>query len=310
MAVKSHLAFVFPGQGSQKVGMLSEIAEVWPDVTHTFAEASEVLGYDLWDRVQNGSQDTLNLTENAQPALLSASIALWRLLSANTDARPAIMAGHSLGEWSALVASGVIEFADAVKLVQLRGQFMQQAVGVGIGSMAAVIGLDDATIVDCCNKAAAAEVVAAVNFNSPGQVIIAGHADAVDRAAALCKSAGAKRTLPLAVSAPFHTTLMQAAADNLTDYIHQTKFSVPRVPVVHNVNAQTEPSPDLVKKLMIEQITAPVRWVECVQTMIKDGASEFVEVGPGKVLGGLIKRIDKSACNKNTDTLEALKSAF
>lgn len=294
MTTNQQLAVVFPGQGSQKVGMLAEMASLYPLVESTFQEASEVLGYDLWQLVQNGPQEELNLTERTQPMLLTASVALWRIWQEKGGARPVRMAGHSLGEWSALVCAGVVAFADAVKLVQLRGRYMQEAVPQGVGAMAAVIGLDDDKIEQACSEAAAGEVVAAVNFNSPGQVVIAGHATAVERASALCKEAGAKRAMPLPVSAPFHTSLMQPAADNLAEQIRSTEFAAPEVPVVHNVNAQTESDPARIRELMIEQIYTPVYWVGCMQTLAAAGVSDVVECGPGKVLSGLCKRIDRS----------------
>ncbi|MDF3013105.1 MAG: [acyl-carrier-protein] S-malonyltransferase, partial [Cellvibrio sp.] len=266
-----HLAFVFPGQGSQKIGMLAELAAEFPIVGQTFAEASDVLGYDLWALVQTGAQDEINLTERTQPLLLTASVAVWRVWQEKNGIQPALMAGHSLGEWSALVCAGVVAFSDAVKLVQQRGKFMQEAVPAGLGAMAAIIGLDDASILEACKKAEQGEVVAAVNFNSPGQVVIAGTAAAVERASALCKEAGAKRALPLPVSAPFHTELMRPAAERLAEQIIATSFSTPKIPVVHNVTADVEVNPEKIRALMIEQIYSPVRWVDCVNTMVTKG---------------------------------------
>lgn len=309
MAIKQ-LAFVFPGQGSQQVGMLADMAAEYPVVTETFAEASEVLGYDLWSLVQQGPQEELNLTERTQPMLLTASVAIWRIWQQRGGVMPALMAGHSLGEWSALVCAGVVSFKDAVKLVQLRGKYMQQAVPKGVGAMAAIIGLDDEAIKTACETAAENEVVAAVNFNSPGQVVIAGHAGAVERASALCKEAGAKRALPLPVSAPFHTSLMQPAADNLADQIRATEFSAPEIPVVHNVNASTESDPEKIKELMIAQIYTPVYWVDCVKTLVQSGVEVAVECGPGKVLAGLCKRIDRSLSSATTETPQDLDKAF
>lgn len=289
---QKNLAFVFPGQGSQKIGMLAELAVEYPVVQKTFAEASDVLGYDLWALVQTGAQEDINLTERTQPLLLTASVAVWRVWQEKNGASPAFMAGHSLGEWSALVCAGVVAFKDAVKLVQQRGKFMQEAVPAGLGAMAAIIGLDDALIVEACKKAEQGEVVSAVNFNSPGQVVIAGAVAAVDRASVLCKEAGAKRALPLPVSAPFHTEMMRPAADRLAEQINATTFSAPRIPVVHNVTAQTEENPAKIKALMIEQIYSPVRWVECVNTLVALGVTTTLECGPGKVLSGLNKRIN------------------
>lgn len=289
---QKNLAFVFPGQGSQKISMLAELAAQYPIVTQTFAEASSVLGYDLWALVQNGTQEDINLTERTQPLLLTASVAVWRVWNEKNGAQPALMSGHSLGEWSALVCAGVVAFTDAVKLVQQRGKFMQEAVPAGQGAMAAIIGLDDALIIEACKKAEQGEVVSAVNFNSPGQVVIAGTAAAVERASANCKEAGAKRALPLPVSAPFHTSLMRPAADRLAEQIAATQFNSPKIPVVHNVTAQTETNPEKIKALMIEQIYSAVRWVECVNAMSNLGINTTVECGPGKVLSGLNKRIN------------------
>ncbi|MEH6469521.1 MAG: ACP S-malonyltransferase [Porticoccus sp.] len=290
----NNLAFVFPGQGSQKIGMLSELAEQFDIVTSTFAEASEVLGYDLWDLVQNGTQEDITLTERTQPLLLTASVAVWRVWQQEGGAQPTLMAGHSLGEWSALVCAGVVNFKDAVRLVRNRGAYMQEAVPAGEGAMAAIIGLDDDVIVSICADACQGEEVAAVNFNSPGQVVIAGNTTAVDRAINDCKEAGAKRALPLPVSAPFHTNLMQPAADRLASEIMDTEFSEPETLVVHNVNAQTESNPERIKQLMIEQICSPVLWVGCVKTLTDSGVNTVVECGAGKVLSGLCKRIDRS----------------
>jgi [acyl-carrier-protein] S-malonyltransferase len=305
-----HLAFVFPGQGSQKIGMLAELAAEFPSVEKTFAEASNVLGYDLWALVQSGAQEEINLTERTQPLLLTASVAVWRVWQEKNGAQPALMAGHSLGEWSALVCAGVIAFADAVKLVQQRGKFMQEAVPAGQGAMAAIIGLDDALILDACKKAEQGEVVAAVNFNSPGQVVIAGAAAAVERASSLCKEAGAKRALPLPVSAPFHTELMRPAAERLADQIAATVFSVPQIPVVHNVTAAVETNPEKIKALMIEQIYRPVRWVECVNTMVAAGVTATLECGPGKVLSGLNKRIHAELATASVEKPEEVLAAL
>lgn len=307
---QSHLAFVFPGQGSQKIGMLADLAGQYPLVTETFSEASSVLGYDLWDLVQNGNQDDINQTERTQPLLLTASVAVWRVWQQQGGAAPALMAGHSLGEWSALVCAGVVAFADAVQLVQQRGKFMQEAVPAGQGAMAAIIGLDDALIVDACKKAEQGEVVAAVNFNSPGQVVIAGAAAAVERASAFCKEAGAKRALPLPVSAPFHTSLMRPAAEKLAEQIYSTPFSIPTIPVVHNVTAGSESDPEKIKALMIEQIFSAVRWVDCVNTLSARGVTTTIECGPGKVLSGLNKRINKDLNTLSIETSDELLGAL
>lgn len=308
--MKNNLAFVFPGQGSQKIGMLAELSEKYPEVTETFAEASEVLGYDLWDLVQNGSQEDITLTERTQPLLLTASVAVWRIWQQENGAQPALMAGHSLGEWSALVCAGVVAFQDAVRLVRNRGAYMQDAVAPGEGAMAAIIGLDDDKIKAVCAEACQGEEVAAVNFNSPGQVVIAGNAAAVERAIEGCKAAGAKRAMPLPVSAPFHTNLMQPAADRLASEIMATEFSAPQTLVVHNVHAKTESDPEKIKQLMIEQITAPVLWVDCINTLTASGIDTVVECGAGKVLSGLCKRIERSLNSYATEDCACLSEAL
>lgn len=301
----NNLAFVFPGQGSQKVGMLAELAAENPTIEATFAEASEVLGYDLWALVQQGPQEELNLTERTQPLLLTASVALWRVWQEKTDVTPAFMAGHSLGEWSALVCAGVVDFKDAIKLVQLRGKYMQEAVPAGEGSMAAIIGLDDAAIIAVCEQAQEGQVVSAVNFNSPGQVVIAGNTEAVNRACDLCKAEGAKRAMPLPVSAPFHSALLKPAAEKMAAELEAITFSAPAIPVVHNVHSQTETDPEVIKQRMIEQIDQPVQWVGCVKYLVEAGVDTCVECGPGKVLSGLAKRIDKSLVAMATETPDA-----
>ena len=308
--MSNQLAFVFPGQGSQKIGMLADVAEQFPVVKATFDEASQVLGYDLWDRVQNGEQEQINLTECTQPLLLTASVAMWRVWQEKGGAQPTLMAGHSLGEWSALVCSGVVAFADAVELVRCRGAYMQEAVPAGVGAMAAIIGLDDEVIVSACKLSCGDEVVVPVNFNSPGQVVIAGHKGAVERAMDACKEAGAKRALPLPVSAPFHTPLMKPAADKLAAQIQATLFEAPVVPIVHNVNAQTESNPEAIKALMIEQIFKPVLWVDCTKALTAAGIETVVECGPGKVLSGLCKRIDRTIKALATEDVASLENAL
>lgn len=305
-----HLAFVFPGQGSQKIGMLSELAAEFSVVGETFAQASDVLGYDIWSLLQRGTQEEINLTERTQPLLLTSSVAVFRAWKEKSGVLPAFMAGHSLGEWSALVCSGVVEFSDAVRLVQQRGKFMQEAVPAGQGAMAAIIGLDDALIIEACKKAEQGEVVAAVNFNSPGQVVIAGAAAAVERASALCKEAGAKRALPLPVSAPFHTELMRPAAERLAEQITATTFTTPQISIVHNVTADVESNPEKIKALMIEQIYSPVRWVDCVNTLVAKGVTLTLECGPGKVLSGLNKRIHSDLKTISVEKPEELFTAL
>ncbi len=287
----TQFAFVFPGQGSQAVGMLAEIAAANPVVEATFREASDVLGYDLWALTQQGPAEELNKTWQTQPALLAASVALWRVWEQQGGKTPAMMAGHSLGEYSALVCAGVIDFVDAVRLVELRGKLMQEAVPAGTGAMYAIIGLDDASIAKACEEAAQGEVVSPVNFNSPGQVVIAGNKDAVERAGAACKAAGAKRALPLPVSVPSHCALMKPAADKLAVALEDITFSAPVVPVVNNVDVKCETSPEAIRSALVRQLYSPVQWTKSVEFMAAQGVTQLLEVGPGKVLTGLTKRI-------------------
>lgn len=291
--MSSKLAFVFPGQGSQSIGMLADLAEQYSVVAATFAEASDALGLDLWALVQNGPEAELNKTENTQPALLTASMAIWRAWQENNGIQPDMLAGHSLGEYSALVAAEVLTLADAVKLVQQRGRFMQQAVAPGEGAMAAIIGLEDAQIEQACADAQQGQVVSAVNYNAPGQVVIAGEKAAVDRAIELCKAAGAKRALPLPVSVPSHCALMQPAAEKLKQALEQIEFKTPVIPVVNNVDAKIETDADAIKSALVRQLYSPVRWVDGVNTMVSAGIESTYECGPGKVLLGLNKRIAK-----------------
>lgn len=306
----SKSAFVFPGQGSQQVGMLQELVNELPIVAQTFAEASEVLEYDLWQLISEGPQERLNLTEQAQPALLTASVALWRAWLAHSSARPDFLAGHSLGEWSALVAAGVVNFTDAVKLVRLRGRYMQEAVPQGVGAMAAILGLDDPKVQQACVQAKELGIVVPVNFNSPGQVVIAGEVAAVEAAMTACSELGASRAMLLPVSAPFHTVMMKPAAERLALDLAEVVFSAPTIPVVHNLTAQPEVDPVVIKTLMIEQIYAPVRWVESIQYIVDQGVEIFVEIGPGRVLSGLNKRIHKGLTSLNTDDLSRWQAAL
>ncbi len=287
-------AFVFPGQGSQAVGMLADLAAEFPVVTETFAEASAALGYDLWALVQDGPAEQLNQTQKTQPALLTASVAIWRAYQASGKPQPAVLAGHSLGEYSALVCAGVIQFADAVKLVELRGQLMQAAVPEGTGAMYAIIGLDNDAIAAACAESAQGEVVSPVNFNSPGQVVITGNKDAVERAAAACKAAGAKMAVALPVSVPSHCSLMKGAADKLADALAAIEFSAPAIPVINNVDVQAPTDVAAIRDALVRQLYCPVRWTETVEAMAADGITHLVECGPGKVLTGLAKRINKS----------------
>ena len=289
-----NVAFVFPGQGSQALGMLAELAAVQPIVGQTFAEASEVLGYDLWALVQDGPVETLNETDKTQPALLAASVAIWRAYVASGKAMPAMLAGHSLGEYSALVCAGVIDFKDAIKLVELRGQLMQQAVPAGTGAMYAIIGLDNDGIANACIEAAQGEVVSPVNFNSPGQVVIAGQKDAVERAAAACKAAGAKMAVALPVSVPSHCALMKPAADKLAVALNDVQFNAPSITVINNVDVASPTAVADIKDALVRQLYCPVRWSETVELMAEKGITQLVECGPGKVLTGLAKRINKS----------------
>lgn len=285
-------AMVFPGQGSQTVGMLAELAGDYPIVQETFKQASEVLGYDLWQLVQEGPSEELNKTWQTQPALLTASVAVYRVWQQKYPAlKPEVMAGHSLGEYSALVCAGVLDFQDAVKLVELRGKLMQQAVPEGTGAMYAIIGLDNDAIINACKQAEQGEVVSAVNFNSPGQVVIAGAKAAVERAAALCKEAGAKRALPLAVSVPSHCALMKPAADQLSVSLESITLKAPVVAVLNNVDVKAETDAVAIRNALVRQLYSPVRWTETVEKMAQNGVEVLVEVGPGKVLNGLAKRI-------------------
>ncbi|NMH63723.1 ACP S-malonyltransferase [Shewanella salipaludis] len=289
-----NVAFVFPGQGSQAVGMLAELGATHEVVTQTFAEASEALGYDLWALVQDGPAETLNETDKTQPALLAASVAIWRAFLATGKALPNVLAGHSLGEYSALVCAGVIDFKAAIKLVELRGQLMQQAVPAGTGAMYAIIGLDDAAIAAACEAASEGEVVSPVNFNSPGQVVIAGQKEAVERAAVACKAAGAKMAVALPVSVPSHCALMKPAADKLAQALESIAFSSPSIRVINNVDVASPTSAADIKDALVRQLYCPVRWSETVEKMAAEGINQLVECGPGKVLTGLTKRINKS----------------
>lgn len=287
-------AMVFPGQGSQSVGMLSTLAKEYQVIESTFAEASEVLGYDLWALVQQGPADELNKTSFTQPALLAASVALWRIWQEKQGTKPDYMAGHSLGEYSALVCASVLDFQTAIKLVELRGKLMQEAVPEGIGAMSAVIGLDNEAIINACEQASQGEVVSPVNFNSPGQVVIAGIASAVNRANELCKAAGARMALPIPISVPSHCILMKPAAEKLADALNNITFHTPKISVINNVDVKIESIPDSIRDALVRQLYSPVRWVEIIEYMAKQGISELFEVGPGKVLTGLTKRINSS----------------
>ena len=302
-------AMVFPGQGSQTVGMLAELAGDYPIVQETFKQASEVLGYDLWQLVQEGPSEELNKTWQTQPALLTASVAVYRVWQQKyPELKPEVMAGHSLGEYSALVCAGVLDFQDAVKLVELRGKLMQQAVPEGTGAMYAIIGLDNDAIINACKQAEQGEVVSAVNFNSPGQVVIAGAKAAVERAAALCKEAGAKRALPLAVSVPSHCALMKPAADQLSVSLESITLKAPVVAVLNNVDIKAETDAVAIRNALVRQLYSPVRWTETVEKMAQNGVEVLVEVGPGKVLNGLAKRIVDSLQAVSVNDVKSLDS--
>jgi len=274
--------------------MLGELAAAFPMVEQTFAEASAALGYDLWERVQRGPAELLNQTACTQPAMLSAGVATWRCWQSRSDALPALMAGHSLGEYTALVCAGAVEFSDAIRLVAKRGQYMQDAVPEGSGAMAAILGLDDAQVTALCAQAAQDEVVSAVNFNAPGQVVIAGHSAAVQRAMELAKQAGAKRALPLPVSVPSHCSLMKAAAERFAEDIAAVTIQAPAVRVLHNVDVSSHQDAAAIRDALVRQLYSPVRWVETIRALHSSGVSTVLEMGPGKVLAGLNKRIEKT----------------
>lgn len=308
-------SFVFPGQGSQTVAMLADIAAEYPIIQETFAEASDSLGYDLWALVQQGPKETLDQTDKTQPAILTASIALWRLWCSQTAFRASYMAGHSLGEYSALVAAGSLPFKEAVKLVELRGLLMQKAVPAGQGAMAAILGLTDDEVIQVCQESAQGDVVSAVNFNAPGQVVIAGASAAVDRAIDACKAKGAKRALPLPVSVPSHCELMRPAAQEFAESLAKASWKNPEIAIVQNVTAEVSRDVQAVKDNLLAQLYMPVRWVESVQLLAKLGVNSFVECGPGKVLSGLNKRCVKDSevfsldsLNAFTTTVKALQS--
>lgn len=284
-------AFVFPGQGSQAVGMLNGFADN-PVVQETVAEASDALGFDLGKLIAEGPKEDLDLTTNTQPVMLTSSVAFYRAWIAAGGAVPEVIAGHSLGEFSALVAAGVIPFKDAVKLVRFRAQAMQEAVPVGVGGMAAIIGLDSDALKTACEEAAEGEVVEPANFNSPTQIVIAGHKTALSRACQVAKAKGAKRALMLPVSAPFHSSLLKPASDRLAEYMASLTFSVPQIPLINNVDVAILNEPQAIKDALVRQAASPVRWVETIEKMAGMGITHIVECGPGKVLAGLVKRIN------------------
>jgi [acyl-carrier-protein] S-malonyltransferase len=304
----TNIVVVFPGQGSQSIGMLSDYAETWPQIEETFQQASDVLGYDCWDIVCNGPEEKLNKTEITQPVMLAADIAVMRVMAQQCMLTPMVFAGHSLGEYAALVAAESLDFSDAIKLVSRRGQLMQAAVPEGQGAMAAIIGMIDDTIIKICEQATAeiGAPVEAVNFNSPGQVVIAGATAAVDRAIELLKEAGAKRALPLPVSVPSHSSLMKPAADELAVYLKHVTIKKPRIQVIHNVDAKSHDEPDAIREALTKQLYKPVRWTQTIQ-IITDGADVIVECGPGKVLGGLTRRINPEIASYHLDSMVSMQ---
>ncbi|GAA6137563.1 ACP S-malonyltransferase [Arenicella sp. 4NH20-0111] len=301
------LAIVFPGQGSQTIGMMSQLAQNYPIVKDLYTEASDVLGIDMWQLTQAGPIEELSKTENTQPALLIAGVAAWNIWKSEGGALPDLMAGHSLGEYTALVCSDAISFTDGVTLVRDRGRYMQGAVAEGEGAMAAIIGLTDDEVIRVCAEIAENDVLQAVNFNAPGQVVIAGSAAAIERAAPAMKEAGAKRALALPVSIPAHSSLMSPASEQLAERLNGIEVALPNIPVLHNCNVSFAESADQVKTNLVTQLDSPVRWVESVEKMKNEGVEHFVESGPGRVLGGMIKRIARGATVSTMDNLDTIQ---
>jgi len=294
--INNQLAIVFPGQGSQTVGMLADISNLYPQIQETFAEASDALDYDLWKLVQNGPAAELDKTVHTQPALLAASYAIWRIIQSSTPVSPAILAGHSLGEYTALVCANALAFQDAIKLVAARGQYMQEAVAPGVGAMAALIGLDEDTVNKICQQARTSsdEVLSPANFNSLGQIVVAGHKAAVDRAVILAKEQGARLAMLIPVSVPSHCELMQPAARRLAELLASTAIQAPQIPVINNVDVKLYEDANSIRDGLVRQLYMPVQWVGTIQYFITAGITQIIECGPGKVLSGLIKRIDKN----------------
>lgn len=285
------IAFIFPGQGSQAVGMLSELATHYPLIEETFAEASQTLEFDLWQITQQGPVDQLNQTQITQPALLAASIAIWRLWQKEGGKLPLLMAGHSLGEYSALVCAGALEFSAAIRLVAERGRLMQEAVPNGVGAMAAIVGLDDSALQELCASLAQGQVLSPANYNSIGQTVVAGNSEAIDRLVEKAKQAGAKLAKRIPVSVPSHCALMKPAAERLADYLNTVSFLPPQFPIINNVDVKIEETPKAIKEALVRQLFSPVRWVEIIQYLEKQGIEQLIECGSGKVLAGLNKRI-------------------
>lgn len=304
------LAFVFPGQGSQSLGMLAELSELHPVVRETFAEASEGAGVDLWALSRQGPEEMLNRTEYTQPALLAAGVAVWRAWQQAGGALPAQLAGHSLGEYSALVAAGALSLKDGAHLVRIRGQLMQDAAPAGTGAMAAVIGADDALVADVCAAASGTQVVVPANYNSPGQIVIGGDAGAVDQALAMLAERGVRKAVKLAVSVPSHTPLMREAANRLAETMAGLHWALPAIPVVQNVDAAVADEVDAIRDALVRQLYLPVQWTRCVEALAARGAMRIGECGPGKVLAGLAKRIDKSLDARALGSLPDFESAL
>jgi [acyl-carrier-protein] S-malonyltransferase len=300
--------FVFPGQGSQEIGMLGDFLQSEPIVRACVAEAEAAVGIPLGQLMREGPAEELNRTRITQPVLLTASIALWRLWLSRGGRPPVVMAGHSLGEYSALVAAGALDFAEAVRLVAVRGELMQAAVPSGAGAMAAILGLDEAQVIECCS--AVDGVVSAANINAPGQIVIAGTAAAVAAASERCLAAGAMRAIKLEVSVPSHCSLMLPAAERFVDAIAKIRVTAPSVPVVHNVDAVATSDPDHIRRNLLAQLSQPVRWIQCVESMVRQGATTLVECGPGKILGGMIRRIDRSVVNVALGTRAGFDAAL
>jgi len=289
----TQFAFVFPGQGSQSVGMLDALAQARPEVAQTFSEAGEVIGVDLWQLVREGPIESLNQTEITQPAMLAADIAVWRVWQALDGPAPEVVAGHSLGEYAALVAAGAIDFVDAVAIVAERGRLMQEAVPEGKGAMAAILGLDDEVVEAICREVAEGQIVSPANYNSPGQLVIAGESTAVERAMHKCLDAGARRAMLLPVSVPSHCKLMDPAAEQLARRLEQIEIRTPTLDVLHNVNIQSHKKPENIRKALINQMSSPVRWTGTIRAIAARGIDRLGECGPGRVLAGLGRRIDK-----------------
>ena len=304
------LAFVFPGQGSQSVGMLAQLAKTHPEVEATYEEASDAIDYDLWNLVQNGPDSELMLTERTQPAMLAAGVAVWRVWCRLGGRRPKVMAGHSLGEYTALVCAESIAFHEAVRLVADRGRFMQDAVPRGRGAIAAIIGLNDQQVASICESAADVGIVSAVNFNAPTQVVIAGHTEAVDRAVALGKESGAKRAVILPMSVPAHSPLMESVADRFRERLAEVAISPPATPVIHNVDLSRRTEPDEVREVLARQLYSPVRWADTIRQIAKDGISTVIECGPGKVLSALTRRIERQLSMLPVCDVETLSKAL